>query len=247
MSDHEPGDTMVDALRRANPVPVEPGVSRRAMPSAHALYADIVSQRPRRVRRRVLVIALVVILLGLILMAFAVVRRGGSSLAQAPECFASDSLHARAVVAVGDDPVHACAELWTRGAFGRGAAPDFDVCVLRSGVLGVFPGESGSVCGRLDLPESSGGDNSVARFSDAISRKVEGECIGFARAEQIIRSELRDRKLSGWVVKRGVGGFDSARPCATTAVDGATRTVVVIATANPFVVPPSTVPERAQQ
>ena len=54
MSDYEPNDTTVETLRRANPVPVEPGVSRRAMPSAHALYADIVSQRPRRVRRRVL-------------------------------------------------------------------------------------------------------------------------------------------------------------------------------------------------
>ena len=242
MSGHEPNDTMVETLRRANPVPVEPGVSRRAAPSAHALYADIVSQRPRRVRRRVLVIALAVILLALMLMAFTVVRRGGTSLAQAPECFASDSLHARAVVAVGDDPVHACADLWSRGAFGRGAAPDFDVCVLQSGVLGVFPGESGSVCARLGLPESSGGDNKVARFSDAISRRVEGECIGFARAEQIIRIELRQRRLSGWVIKRGVGGFDSARPCATTAVDAATRTVVVIATANPFVAPAATTP-----
>jgi hypothetical protein len=242
MNGHEPNDTMVEALRRANPVPVEPGDSRRAMPSAHALYADIVSHRPRRVRRRVLLIALAVILLALALMAFAVVRRGGTSLAVAPECFESDSLHARAVVAAGDDPVHACADLWTRGAFGRGAAPDFDVCVLRSGVLGVFPGESGSVCGRLDLPESSGGDNRVARFSDAISRKVQGECIGFARAEQIISSELRDRRLSGWTIKRGVGGFDRARPCASTAVDGAKRTVVVIAIANPFVVPPSTAP-----
>ena len=176
------------------------------------------------------------------LMAFTVVRRGGTSLAQAPECFASDSLHARAVVAVGDDPVHTCADLWTRGAFGRGSAPDFDVCVLQSGVLGVFPGESGSVCGRLGLPESSGGDNSVARFSDAISRRVEGECIGFARAEQIIRSELRQRRLSGWTIKRGVGGFDTARPCASTAVDGTKRTVVVIATANPFVVPASPAP-----
>ena len=82
MNDFEPGDTMVEALRRANPVSVGSTEGRRSQPSAHTLFAHVVEQPPRRarrVRRRVLVIAIVIVVLALIIAAFATTRREKSS------------------------------------------------------------------------------------------------------------------------------------------------------------------------
>jgi len=233
VSNDESGDTIVEALRRANPVPAGAGVSRRSLPSAHALFADVISRRTRAVRRRVLLVAIAIALLALLLLGFAALRRQGTSLSIAPVCFGSDSVHGPKVVAAGGDPEQACATVWAGGRFGATAAPDFDVCVLPSGVLGVFPGESGSVCPRLDLPESSG-DDRVERFVDSIDAQVSGACTGLEQAENIVNTEIAKRQFSGWTIAAPTGGFDAARTCASIAVDPGSRKVSIIGILNPF-------------
>ena len=241
MSDDEPGETMVEALRRANPVTPAGSVSRRSFASADALFADVVARRSRRVPHRVLLIALVIVLVALMVMAFVAVRRQRASVEVGSECYAADSLDARRVVAPPADPERSCAELWAAGDLGRGAVPDFDVCTLPAGLLAVFPGESGSVCSRLDLPEYAG-DNSIDRFAHSVNGQVSSACIGLRPAEQIVTREIAHRHLSGWTFKRRPGGFDTQRPCASIAVDPAAHTVFIVATFDPFVPPPSKLP-----
>jgi hypothetical protein len=231
MSEHEPGDTMVEALRRSNPVPVAV-IDRRSLPSAHALFADIVAQPTRRVRRRVLVIAVAIALIALMVMGFVALRRVGTSLSSAPVCYGADSLSAQKVVASAADPEQACAQVWAGGRFGTRVVPDFDMCVLPSGVLAVFPGEAGSVCSRLDLPQSSG-DNRVERFIDSVNRRVSASCIGRDRATEIVDAEIARRGLAKWKAEIGAGWDDPSRTCASVAADPSTKTVFIVAIINP--------------
>jgi hypothetical protein len=240
MSDYEPGDTMVEALRRANPVPLDPAVSRRSRPSANARFAEIVAERPRRVRRRVLVIVIAIALIALMLMAFVMIRRESGTLAAAPACYAADSLTAPRVIASGDSPAHACAALWESGRFGTHGVPKFDVCVLPSGVAAVFPGESGSVCAKLDLPEESG-DDRLERFADSVNRQVSGACVDAERADEIVQAELSHVGLAGWTVVPA-RPFDAEHPCATIAFNDATKTIHFVGIANPFPAPTAPAP-----
>jgi hypothetical protein len=230
MSDYERSDTMVvEALRRANPVPSDFAASPRSRPSAHALFADIVEQRPRRVRRRVLVLIVVIALTAALLMAFVALRRVGTSLSTAPVCYQADSLESQRVVATAGDAKQACAALWTSGRFGS-AVPDFDVCVLPSGALGVFPGEAGSVCSQLDLPESSG-DNRIERFVDALNRRITASCVPPDQAKRIAEKELASRGLTNWTVTAGEA--DAKHPCASVSPHTSERTIVLIPIKNP--------------
>ena len=231
MSDYEPGDTMMEALRRSNPVPTAV-IDRRSLPSAHALFAEIVAQPTRRVRRRVLLIAFALVLIALMIMAFVAVRRVGTSLSIAPVCYSADSLSAPRVVAAGGDPEQACAQVWAGGRFATRVVPDFDVCVLPSGVLAVFPGESGSVCSRLDLPQSSG-DNRVERFVDSVNREVSATCISRDRAAEIVNGEIAQRGLSDWKVATGAGWDDPTHTCASIGQDPSTRTIFVVGMKDP--------------
>jgi hypothetical protein len=231
MSDYEPGDTLVEALRRSNPIPAG-SLDRRSLPSADALFGEIVTHRTRRVRRRVLLVALALVLVALMLMAFVQVRRVGTSLSVAPVCYGADSLGARRVVVGAGDPEHACAQVWAGGEFGARAVPDFDVCVLSSGVPAVFPGEAGSVCSRLDLPQSSG-DNRVERFVDAVNREVSATCIGRYRALQVVDEEIAKRDVPGWKAEIGAGWDDPSRMCASIAADPATNTISIVAIKDP--------------
>jgi len=212
-------------------VPVDRALSRRSQPSAQALFADIVAERPRRVRSRVLVLVVVVVLVAAMLMAFVALHRVGTSLSIAPVCYESDSLQAPNVVVTAGDPKQACASLWAGGRFGR-SVPDFDVCVLPSGVLAVFPGESGSVCSRLDLPASSG-DNSVERFVDALNRRVSARCFRLDQAAQIAKEELKRRRLAGWRILPGDGTADAVRTCASIGADPSARTIALVPIRNP--------------
>ena len=227
MSDHEPGDTMVEALRRSNPVPAASVIDRRSLPSAHARFAEIVAQPTRRVRRRVLLIALALALIAALLMAFVAVRRIGTSLSIAPVCFGADSLSSQKIVASGGDPQQVCAQVWAGGRFGTRAVPDFDVCVLPSGVPAVFPGEAGSVCRRLDLPASSG-DNRVGRFIDAVNREVSATCMSRDRALEFVNGEIATRGLEGWKAEVGAGWDDPKHSCASIGPDMSTNTIFIV-------------------
>ena len=231
MSDYEPGDTMVEALRRSNPIPAG-AVDRRSLPSADALFGEIVAHRTRRVGHRVQLLALALALVALMLMAFVQARRVGTPLSVAPVCYDADSLSAPRVVASAGDPEHACAQVWAAGEFGTRAVPDFDVCVLSSGVPAVFPGEAGSVCSRLDLPQSSG-DNRVERFIDAVNRDVSASCTSRDRALVVVDEEIAKRDLSSWKAEIGAGWDDPSRTCASIAADPATNTISIVAIENP--------------
>ena len=235
MSDYEPGDTMVEAFRRANPVPADQAGSRRSLPSAHALFADVIAQRPRRVRRRVLLIVIAIALVALMLMAVAALQRAGTSAAGAPVCYGSDSLQGPRVVVAGGDPIQACAPLWESGRFGGTKVPDFDVCVLPSGVLAVFPGESGSVCSRLDLPASSG-DNRAERCRRGQPEGV-GGCYGPRRGG----SDHQERARSAGFWLEGAGRVESVRRQTSLRIDRGRppwrKPVIVIAISE--LVPPT--------
>jgi len=243
------GDTMVEALRRANPVPDIRTDGFRSQPSAHALFADIVT-RPapgvwrhrRRVRALVIVIAIVAI--GLALVAFVAVRKDAPTLPTSVVCYSSADLGARRIV-VGStgDAAKACESIWSSGGFaGLGtqrSASGFDVCVLPSGVAAVFPGESGSVCSRLGLAASSGGDERIPSFAAETDRRVSASCIGHDPAEQIIKDELAKHGLDDWTVKRSPRPFDAGHPCASIYVDAPAHQVGIVPIANPY--PSSTV------
>jgi hypothetical protein len=230
---------MVEAFRRANPVPADRTSGRRSLPSAHALFNDVVATRARRVRTRVIVIVVAIALIALLLAAFVFVRRESKSLSIAPVCYATDTLSAPRIIAYGGDPADACAQAWKRGEVGHGPVPDFDVCVLPSGVKAVFPGESGSVCAQLDLPESSG-DNRIPRFIDSVNRQVSAACLSPDQAERLIRRELARVGLEGWATK--VGASDAKRPCASLFAEPALRRITIVPIANPFPSTSSTTP-----
>src|SRR5436190_17067590 len=116
MSDDELSGAIVTALRRANPVPDDQVAGRRSLPSAHALFAEIVSQPPRRVRpRRAVAFAVVVAVIAAAVAAFAVVQRDDSSPELSVACYAKASLAtgtASIVTPSLGNPVKACAALW---------------------------------------------------------------------------------------------------------------------------------------
>ena len=244
MSMTDPGDNMIEALRRANPVPARQPEHRRALPSAHALFADIVTNTPprgpRRARVRASGMIVAVVLIVPALVAFVHVQKDPPSLPTSVVCYSAADLGARRIV-VGSagDAAKACASVWSKGGFaGLGTTPrsgtGFDVCVLPTGVAAVFPGESGSVCSRLGLAQSSGGDENIPRFAAETDRRVSASCIGHDAAAQIIRSELEANGLSGWTIKRSARRFDAAHPCASIYVDAPARTVGIVPIANPY-------------
>jgi hypothetical protein len=249
MSDFEPGDTMVEALRSANPVPAARTVGRRDLPSAHALFAEIIAEPPRRVRsrvrRRVLVVAIAIIVIALLAAAFALTRRQKSTVPLNISCYSGPSLGARSIVVSSNgNPERACAQVWASHQFGEHASvPDFDVCVLKSGVLGVFPGESGSVCPRLGRPGQSG-SNSSAGFAGALSAQFNAHsgCISRDAAEKLVRDDLAQRGLNGWQILRSPYAFSASKPCASVLIDVPARTVTIVPITKGFFAPP---PARA--
>lgn len=226
MSDDEMSVALLESLQRANPVSVDDIANRRDLPSAHALFAEITAQRPRRVRRRtvVVVLALVVLALAALVGAFALVDRSSPDVTAGPLCYAAASLDAsRIATSGGADLRSACAELWARGDFGSGPVPSqFDVCVLGTGAPAVFPGEAGSVCDKLGLRSANetGLNDRVlqleAEWRNAVRNR---QCIASADARDILQRALDGLGFDGWTV-----GFDesrhfsSAEPCSSIVV-----------------------------
>lgn len=243
MSAHEHGDTMVDALRRANPVPMREGDSRRATPSAHALFAEIIAaptrRRSSRTRSRVIVIVIAIILLVLALVAFVAVRKDNPTQPTTAVCYSAADLGARRiVVGVASDAAAACATVWNNGDFAamgiKSQAPaGYDVCVLPTGVAAVFPGEAGSVCAKLGLPEALAGDKNVAGFAAEADARLDAVCMKFDPAARIVKSELEKWRLDGWTIKRGDFPYTAARPCTAIAVDAVGRQVMVVSYPGP--------------
>jgi len=234
VSDDEMSVSLLESLRRANPVPVDEVANRRDLPSADALFAEITAERPRRVRRRtvVLAIALVVLALAALVGAFALVDRSEPDVT-APRCYKSASLTAQSVVTgSGGDLRAACTELWKQGFFGAGPVPtQFDVCVLPQGAPGVFPGESGSVCPALGLREAqpTSSDEQAFEFQHQASAAVrEPDCLSYDRAHAVVERYLAQFKLHGWTIGRSPVPFSSDYPCASLYFPSGQTTVVIV-------------------
>jgi hypothetical protein len=234
VNDFDTGGAIIEAFRRADPIGTDVP-DRRALPSAHSRFADITAQPPRRVRRRtaVVVIALVVaFVLGTLIGAFAVVDRGQPDVT-APMCYAAPSLSSRAVVVpAGGDVRTACAALWQNGDFGTGTVPShFDVCELKTGAPAVFPGESGSVCAELGLASAdlSSLDDRARAFESQAADAVEGRCVGYDQAHDLVAQYLDQFGLHGWTVGPNPDAlsFGADRPCASLAFPGQ-QTVYIV-------------------
>jgi hypothetical protein len=250
VSDDEMSVALLESLQRANPIPPADVANRRDLPSAHALFAETIAQRPGRVRRRtvVVLIALVVLVLAALLGAFALVHQSEPDVGAGPVCYESASLDARSVVTSGGGDLRAaCARLWREGFFGTGPVPtQFDVCVLPQGAPAVFPGEAGSVCSGLGLPEAH-----TTPEADRIG-KAEREaglalggpdrCIGYDEARGIVSRILEANGLHDWTVGPGPTPrpFNDEYPCASPAVVPDQRTVFIVSVPRAGYEPPPT-------
>jgi hypothetical protein len=240
VNDFESGDTVVEAFRRANPVPDGEATNRRAQPSAHALFAEIVANPPRSPRRRarvVLAATLAVVLLAGIFLAFAIVDGTAPDVAAAPRCYETASLSARSIVVAGPDLQSACAQLFANGDLGTGTVPSsFDVCVTAGGAPAVFPGESGSVCKGLGLASANptSADVRVRAFESQVSAAIQEKCVGYDAARDIVEHGLDQFDLKGWTVEPNPDAepFSDARPCASIAFPGS-QTVFIVPVGDP--------------
>jgi hypothetical protein len=116
-------------------------------------------ERTTRQRRRRRVVILVPAVLAVLVVTgfttYALTRE--PTVFESVGCFDKPDLEGNVAVlsADGRDPAEICAEMWRTGAFGgeEGAAPpQLASCVLETGAVGVFPGDS-QICAKLGLAE----------------------------------------------------------------------------------------------
>ena len=249
----------LDRLRAANPVP---GVATLPGPDP-VLFARIISGEttakrllppsPRRVRRLVPALVVVSLLGGL---AYALLR-GDVTKPQNVACFERADPEARAEVTGVDErgPVAACADLWQRGVFGAGReVPPLTVCLLDSGVAGVFPSTPGvDVCAVLNLgavpstasPTTTQGPGPgppptaldvnarFLAFRDAVLPVfLEARCMEPRAGAALVRRELVAAGLADWTVTGGEGvaaeGYSPQRPCASLSFHPERREIVLV-------------------
>jgi hypothetical protein len=248
----------LERLRAVNPVPA--GLSTLPAPDT-VLFERIVAGEtvarppvaPRRPRRRLVPALLVTSLLGGAV-AYAVLDDGVSK-PQRVGCYETANLEARTEIVAVDErgPVEACADLWRRGALGRGGeVPPLAQCLLESGVAGVFPtGQGDDVCARLGLgtvpstatPRSTApGPGSQADVNDrflafrdaVVPQFLATSCMEPRTGAAIVRRELAAAGLGDWAVRGGDGGpadgFSASRPCATLALEPERRQVALVPT-----------------
>lgn len=259
----------IERLRLVNPVPLAELARSRPDP---VLFREITSRAPTsapgtavtRARRRRRAGRLVPALLATSMLGGAVaygVLREGVSKPQTVACYERADLEANAAVVVvdGRGPLAACADMWRRGGFGGGGfggggfggggeVPALALCVLSSGVAGVFPTTPGQdVCTHLSLPSVVPGtlpprpgsqppadvNDRVLAFRDAVfAQVVDLVCLEPQAGAVIVRRELERAGLADWTVRGGEGvagdGFSPERPCATLSLRPERREVVLV-------------------
>ncbi len=227
---------LLEQLRRANPVPPNATAGRRLTADADALFTDIVQgrvqPRPRpRSRRKVLIAVAVALLLLAALAAFFLRHEADSKQPASAACYPAADLRAHPVIVgvAGDDPRVPCAEQWRLGKLGAGPPPDFAVCVLPTGVQGVFPGESGSTCERLHLKTAGSGRRDEAAFTVELGRRISERCRDEADARALVQELLVAHHLANWEVSVGRDRpFGPANPCADVSIDIPARKVAIV-------------------
>ena len=213
------------------------------------LVTELSTQAPatRRRRRR-----LSVILVPAVIVLLAVTGFTTYALTREPThletigCYDKASLEANVAVvsADGRDPAAICQEIWQAGDLPGAPVPSkLASCVLDTGAIGVFPSSGAQTCenlGLADLPASYAAeakrfaaleDAIVSRIGEPASGSSRGgpQCLGEDEARAIVRRELDAHGYGDWDVKVAGAPFSAARPCADVSLDGAGKTVLLVA------------------
>ena len=152
----------------------------------------------RRVRRPIVALAALVLLLATGFGTYALTR-GEPTHFDSIGCFEEADVRSNTTVIGNEaqDPIAACAELWRQGTIAPGGSvPRLEACVLETGAVGVFPGESAEVCNRLGIaplsPEGRAELRRLGELQTAIRERLAG-CAGASEARGLARTELDAR------------------------------------------------------
>lgn len=249
-----------DVLGRANPVDPEALRDAHETPEAVATLERILStkpgsQQPKRTRRhrRAALLASALIAAVFAVTAWALSRGPSSNLTIG--CYAAVSLQSDTVVIASADvpPERACRAVWRLGELGPRMPARFEVCVLHSGALGVFPAERSSACVRLGLkpapsttpvpsattpppekePDPKPVDDAAARaLRDQLTKRFVGRCLTRTNALTTVAREIAKLRAAEWSVSAD-NKFTSARPCASLAFDEKNHAVLLVPIPRP--------------
>lgn len=238
-------------LRTAAPPPPEQRLSpervavrRRELRREIArLAATDEKRKPRRFRRRVLVLGFVAALsLGGAVAYSLTIGRSADHLGNGVMCYQSadpGSAAARGPF-TGQNLASFCAEQWSSGSITSpppGAAPKEWVACENDAGVAVFPSSDQGLCAKLGLPALPAGYyEAVGRYSqteaDLAGRFPENSCTTEQDAVSVARSVLSDHGYTNWTVH--TRGFGPLTPCALTPeLDPVNGGATIIGTVRP--------------
>ena len=149
-------------------------------------------------------------------------------------CYAAASTDAdryEMQIDAGDDPVAACAVLWTDGTITTSGQPESQVCSTSTGTTAVVPGDEPSACAAAGLQpfDRTGGDGATIDEQQAVdrlsARLVESfldVCLDEPASRAAAEQALSDEGLVDWSVVLAVP-FSAQRSCGAADVDAAAR------------------------
>lgn len=204
-----------------------------------ALLAEIVGAdrpTPRKIDRRRWITGGAIAAAGLATAAFAVLRVSPVDDPTAVTCMVTtDPDGDRFGLPASDDPVAACAELWTDGTLGTGQPPRLAACVNDVGAAVVFPSGS-AICSRLGLAELDAGlsdeQQRVVDVQDALAELFGTRCFTQDAAIEETRRRLDAARLTEWTIDVPEP-FDATGMCAGPGFDVNTQRVVLSAVREP--------------
>lgn len=135
----------------------------------------------------------------------------------------------------GDDPVAACARLWTDGTFATTGQPPSQACAAGDGATAVIPGGA-SACSLAGFEpiEPSAGDGgapdeaTVNRLSARLAQTFLDVCLDEPASRTEAEAALDDEGLDEWSVVVSIP-FSTDRPCGTARISTDERRIVIAA------------------
>ena len=137
----------------------------------------------------------------------------------------------------GDDPVAACAVMWTDGTITTSGQPASQICSTSTGTTAVVPGDDPSACAAAGLEpfDRTGGDGAtleeqqtVDRLSSRLVESFLDVCLDEEASRAAAEQALRDEGLDDWSVVVAVP-FSAQRSCGAADIDAAEQTIVIAA------------------
>jgi hypothetical protein len=218
-----------ELLVALNPVA---GLSTREDADDAMFEAIIAAQFVRRRRPPVWVIGGAVVAVTVSLAAFVFLRRESPSNPLQLVCYptAEEQPRAQFAMPMTDDPVGACAELWTKGPIATDERPpELTACILETGIIAVIPGDS-QVCARLGLANWVGdftpSETDLLEFQDALVARFLDRCVTDDDVESEVRALMAEYGVASWrLVQRG--GYTSERQCSVVTTFADQQLVVI--------------------